>query len=176
MLIGGILGAGNHNGFAPDSDVAVVGAFGSDNVIPFLVGMQGGLVAAGFKPFDHFLINDMMSLEGELFTTSGNHAIWVSDVINRSGVEPDVLRYYLAKVSSEGGRTDFSVGDFIKTSGENSDMWSRIGQAAENILQVRVVSRPPAVSHQQAGESPAKAESVPGSPQGGAHSGPSRDH
>ena len=138
-----ILGAGNHNGFALDSDVAVVGAFGSDNVIPFLVGMQGGLVAAGFKPFDHFLINDMMSLEGKLFTTSGNNAILVSDVIHRSGVEPDMLRYFLAKVSPESGRTDFSVGDFIQATGELSDRWSRIEQAAENILQVRVVSRPP---------------------------------
>lgn len=138
-----MLGAGDYNGFDPDSDVAVVGGFGSDNVIPFLVGMQGGLVAAGFKPFDHFLINDMMSLEGELFTTSGNHAIWVSDLIHRSCVEPDMVRYYLAKVSPEDGRTDFSVEEFIQATEELSARWSGVRQMVKDMLQTEASARPP---------------------------------
>lgn len=132
-----------YNGFDPDSGIAVVGGFGSDNVIPFLIGMQGGLVAAGFKPFDHFLINDMMSLEGKLFSTSDNHAIWVADLIHGSGVEPDMLRYYLARVSPEISKTDFSIGDFMQAANALAEQWIRVVEVAESVLRSTPVSEPP---------------------------------
>lgn len=131
------------NGFDPDSSIEVVGGFGSDNVIPFFVGMQGSLVASGYRPFGRFLVNQMMSLEGEPFTTSGGHAIWVSDIVKGAGVHADVLRNHLARVNPEDQLTNLTVEGLVETTIRLAERWAQVQAIAETVRDLPVVPAAP---------------------------------
>lgn len=126
------------NGFEKNSGITVVGGFGSDNVIPFLVGMQGGLVAAGYKPFDNFLINEMMYLEGKLFSTSRGHAIWVGDIINNTPMHSDVLRYYMAKISPEEGSTDLIIDELVDEANSLAERWGQVQHISNAVTKCNI--------------------------------------
>lgn len=86
------------NAFDPDSSVTVVGLFGSDNSIAGLVAPQILAGPAGFKPFDHTVINHMLHFAGRKCSTSKQHGIWISDLIDNTSVTSDELRYCLAQL------------------------------------------------------------------------------
>jgi len=113
--------------FAAGSDVVTVSGFGIDNSVPMLVGAIGGaLLDPAAKPFDHFLLNHFYELEGEKFSTSRNHAIWVADIVARPGISTDAIRYYLAKVSPGDRARSLDVQDFVDT--VNNDLANGISR------------------------------------------------
>lgn len=115
--------------FAADSDVVTVSGFGIDNSVPMLVGAIGGaLLDPTTKPFDHFLVNHFYNLEGEKFSTSRNHAIWVSDIVAQPRISTDMVRYYLAKVNPEIQARSLDVPHFVNT--VNDDLANGIGRHA----------------------------------------------
>ncbi|HKS50078.1 MAG TPA: methionine--tRNA ligase [Amycolatopsis sp.] len=114
--------------FAAGSDVVTVSSFGIDNTIPMLVGAIGGaLLDPTSKPFDHFLVNHFYQLEGEKFSTSRDHAIWVSDIVAQPRIVTDAIRYYLAKVSPDSQTRSLDVQDFVNT--VNSDLAGGISRS-----------------------------------------------
>jgi methionyl-tRNA synthetase len=115
--------------FAAGSEVVTVSGFGIDNSVPMLVGAIGGaLLDPATKPFDHFLLNHFYELEGEKFSTSRNHAIWVADIVARPRISTDAIRYYLAKVSPEDGARSLDVQDFVDT--VNNDLANVVSRQA----------------------------------------------
>ncbi|UGT59859.1 class I tRNA ligase family protein [Nocardia asteroides] len=94
------------NAFAPNSATTVVGLFGTDNSIAGLVAPQILAAPAGLKPFDHTVINHMVHFEGRKCSTSKQHGIWISDLIDNTSITTDELRYALAQIP-----LDHYVGD-----------------------------------------------------------------
>lgn len=56
---------------------------------------------------DAFVTNEFLRLNGEKFSTSRNHAIWGSEILDTLGA--DYLRYYLAKIRPEAEQTNFRL-------------------------------------------------------------------
>ncbi|MGY4102095.1 class I tRNA ligase family protein [Nocardia sp. R16R-3T] len=96
-LYAGLLHArGDGNSFDLDSPVTVVGLFGSDNSIAGLVAPHVLAGPAGYKPFDHTVVNHMLHFDGRKCSTSKQHGIWISDLIDNTTITTDELRYSLA--------------------------------------------------------------------------------
>jgi methionyl-tRNA synthetase len=99
--------------FALDGSCKTVAGFGIDNAIPYLVGVLGSALELGnVRLFDHYLTNHFYQLEGLKFSTSRQHLVCASQLVN-AGVNVDALRYYLAKVNPEKGKRSFSPADFV---------------------------------------------------------------
>ena len=95
------------NTFSLDSTVTTIASFGIDNFIPFLGSTLG--ISEGsklYKPFDYYLINHFYHLDGQKFSTSRGHAIWVKDSIKNHS--SDVIRLYLASINVR-----HQIGNFI---------------------------------------------------------------
>ncbi|WP_280376538.1 class I tRNA ligase family protein [Nocardia wallacei] len=96
-LYAGLLHAdGTGNALDRDSAVTVVGLFGSDNSIAGLVAPHVLATPAGYKPFDHTVVNHMLHVDSRKCSTSKQHGIWISDLIDNTSVTTDELRYSLA--------------------------------------------------------------------------------
>jgi len=64
----------------------------------------------GFPQDVHLYTNAFLKLNGEDFSTSRGHAIWVRDILREVSV--DALRFYLALHAPEHGKGDFVEADF----------------------------------------------------------------
>jgi methionyl-tRNA synthetase len=60
--------------------------------------------------------NAFLNLNGECFSTSRGHAIWVNDFLDF--VNPDILRFYLSLVAPEETTENFDVSEFCTTVNE----------------------------------------------------------
>jgi len=60
------------NPFNKNSEVITIASFGIDNTNSFLVGVLGGAMELGVKPFDHFLTNHFLSLNNKKVASSKN--------------------------------------------------------------------------------------------------------
>nr|WP_232541803.1 class I tRNA ligase family protein [Nocardia bovistercoris] len=103
-------GRAHDNAFAPNSTSTVVGLFGTDNSIAGLIAPHILAAPAGFKPFDHTVINHMVHFEGRKCSTSKQHGIWISDLIDNTSITTDELRYPLAQLP-----LDHHIGDIDTT-------------------------------------------------------------
>jgi methionyl-tRNA synthetase len=102
------------NPFAPGSSCKTIAGFGIDNAIPYLVGVLGSAIELGtIRPFDYYLTNHFYQLEGKKFSTSRKHLVCARD-LTEAGVDPDALRYFLAKVNPELGKRSFSANEFAR--------------------------------------------------------------
>ena len=100
--------------FERGSPVTTIGVFGVDNAIAGLVGPHAIARLHGeLKPFDHVVVNFYLNLEGEKFSTSRRHAIWVSELIESGLVSGDEVRYHLSHAPLETEPANFSVTDFV---------------------------------------------------------------
>ncbi|WNV92016.1 class I tRNA ligase family protein [Umezawaea sp. Da 62-37] len=99
---------GHHddNTLRKDSDVTVVGLFGTDNSIAGLVAPHVIAAASGLKPFDHTVVNHMLHYEGDKLSTSKRHGIWITDLIENTDITTDELRWALAHLP-----LDHQIGD-----------------------------------------------------------------
>lgn len=100
--------------FDAASDFTTIASFGIDNAIPYLAGvLAGGMELPGLKAFDYYFSNHFYYLNGEKFSTSRIHVIWGSDIVHLAQVQPDVVRYYLARQNPELEKKNFDVSEFI---------------------------------------------------------------
>jgi len=132
------------NAFAPESDVRTVISFGIDNAIPFIVGVLGcGVGQTRFKPVDDYLVNYFYSLEGAKFSTNRRHVIWGGDLTQKTPLESDLARLYLASVNPEFAMADFRLEECL----EQTNRWRRDLLAATDpglIPASTVIAPPPA--------------------------------
>jgi len=110
------------NSFEEGSGITTVAAFGSDNLIPYLVGMEACAQALpGYRSFDHHLTNHMLRLNGAKFSTSRNHVIWAGDVVDRTSMSPDVLRLFLARTSPQFAASNLDIGEMVAFANDQAD-------------------------------------------------------
>jgi methionyl-tRNA synthetase len=75
------------------------------------------------RPAEHIVTNEFYLLDGEKFSTSRNHAIWGTDIL--AVVQPDALRWHLARTNPEAAQTDFTFRAFAaRTESELAGRWS----------------------------------------------------
>jgi len=104
--------------FSPDSEVVTVTAFGVDITECWVVGTVALARLLGTRSYDHYLGNEFLRLEGEKFSTSRGHVIWVADLIEKTPVDADMARYYLATLDPRDAETDFRVAGLVSTVNE----------------------------------------------------------
>lgn len=116
LMMGEIAGKmhDDKNVFAADSDVITICSFGLDNAVPFLASILGITEhCANFKPFDYYFVNHFYHLDGSKFSTSRNHAIWATDLIENKGAQSDIVRFFLALIDVRSHIGDFNTSQFI---------------------------------------------------------------
>ncbi|WP_216856467.1 class I tRNA ligase family protein [Acidisphaera sp. S103] len=72
----------------------------------------------GHRPFDHFLTNHFLTLQGSKFSTSRGHMIWAGDIVEKTPATSDAVRYFLAKVNPERRLENFDLDEFVKMNNE----------------------------------------------------------
>ncbi len=107
------------NAFHKDSNLKIAISFGIDNTIPHIMtSLALAFTLSEYKSFDYFVPNYFFHLEGEKFSTSRGHVIWGADIINKTAVSADALRFFLVKKCPEESATDFSIDEFLQTNNE----------------------------------------------------------
>jgi len=102
------------NPMAANSNFVSCVSFGFDNIVPSLAGFYGtGALLPGYKPFDYYFPNFFYSLNGEKFSTSRAHLISGEDIVERSKIPSDAIRYFLCKVNPEMGPENLDTDRFI---------------------------------------------------------------
>ncbi|MCM3666378.1 class I tRNA ligase family protein [Mesobacillus subterraneus] len=104
--------------FDSDSEVSVIGVFGSDNSTPGLVAPH--VIAQGsdglLKPFDMTIVNGMLFLEGQKCSTSKRHGIWLDEIKeSNTGISSDELRFFLSQVPLDEGVADITLDEMVHT-------------------------------------------------------------
>ncbi len=103
------------NPFHKESKVITIASFGIDCTIPYLVAGVGlGLESDSYRPIDFLLPNHFFTLENSKFSTSRGHAIWGNDIVNKTPVSSDAIRYFIAWKNPENEMCDFNVQEFIQ--------------------------------------------------------------
>lgn len=74
--------------------------------------------------------NAYLTLEGEKFSTSRNHAVWLDDVVAEYGA--DVTRFYLAAILPETQDANFTWEDFVRRN--NSELVATWGNLVHRVL------------------------------------------
>ncbi|CAN5679695.1 hypothetical protein BH11BAC3_BH11BAC3_10230 [soil metagenome] len=98
-----------------NSEVVTVASFGIDCTIPYMVASVAlGLEGDQYRPIDYLSPNHFYTLENAKFSTSRGHAIWGDDIVNKTPVNADAVRYFLVLFNPENAMSDFSVEAFLK--------------------------------------------------------------
>ncbi|MFK7784474.1 MAG: class I tRNA ligase family protein [Crocinitomicaceae bacterium] len=109
----------NKNAFHKDSNLKIAISFGIDNTIPHIMtALALAFTLPEYKSFDFFVPNYFFHLEDDKFSTSRGHVIWGADIINKTAVSADALRFYLVQQCPEESATTFSVKQFLQTNNE----------------------------------------------------------
>lgn len=107
------------NAFDKDSKLKIAIAFGIDNTIPHIMtALALADCVPEYKSFDFFVPNYFYHLENDKFSTSREHVIWGADIINKTSVNTDAVRYYLINECPEEDATKFIIKDFIHTNNQ----------------------------------------------------------
>jgi methionyl-tRNA synthetase len=102
------------NAFARESQVTTVLSYGIDNAIPMQLGVLGAAVAdQTYKSLDGLLGTYFYSLEGDKFSTSRGHAIWAGDIVGKTPLSSDAIRYYTALTNPESASSNFDLRELI---------------------------------------------------------------
>ncbi|QHI35950.1 Methionine--tRNA ligase [Kordia antarctica] len=105
----------NKNAFHKNSNLKIAISFGIDNTIPHIMSALAlALTVSEYKSFDYFMPNYFFHLEKDKFSTSRGHVIWGADIINKTSVSADALRFYLIQECPEETATAFSINEFIQ--------------------------------------------------------------
>ena len=78
--------------------------------------------------------NEFLNLEGESFSSSKNHAVWLPDYLSR--YDPDPLRYYLASIMPESSDSDFTWDGFLAAN--NNELVATLGNFVHRTLSMTV--------------------------------------
>jgi methionyl-tRNA synthetase len=103
------------NALHRDSDVVVIGLFGTDNSIGGLVAPHVIAAASSmFRPHDHTIVNHMLHFEGRKCSTSQQHGPLISDLISHTSLTTDELRYALSHLPLDQGVASLSTHDLVE--------------------------------------------------------------
>lgn len=85
---------------------------GKDNIPFHTIILPSLLLAHGEKLHlpDEIISSEYVTLEGKKISTSGNHAVWVKDIVNE--YNPDAIRYFFIANSPEKRDVDFTFREF----------------------------------------------------------------
>lgn len=73
-----------------------------------LAGVTGcALAQTRYRSFDRIYFNHFLHLDGEKFSTSRGHVIWSHELEGVAGLDSDILRWYLCRISPEEGAGNF---------------------------------------------------------------------
>lgn len=97
------------NAFDSPSEVTTVLSGGLEFALACVFLIDVSHLIPEFKPYDYVMFNQFLSLYGEKFSTSQNHAIWGDDY-SAAGLPIEPLRWYLGMIADEQG--DFSPAEF----------------------------------------------------------------
>jgi methionyl-tRNA synthetase len=114
---------------------------GKDNVVfhtviwpSMLLGYeQGGEYGAGKGPLelpDNVIASEFLTMEGQQFSTSRRHSIYLRDFLDR--YDPDPLRYYLVAAGPETQDTDFTWAEFVRRN--NDELLANWGNLVNRTL------------------------------------------
>jgi methionyl-tRNA synthetase len=89
-------------------DATVVQFLGYDNsFFNAVLHVAAALASEGrYAPAEHIVTNEFYLLDGAKFSTSRGHAVWGAEIL--SAVEPDGLRWHLARTNPEHTQTNFT--------------------------------------------------------------------
>jgi methionyl-tRNA synthetase len=104
---------GADNPFAEGAAVETVTSCGLDNATDLSAVIAAADAHGGYRPFDRFLGNFFLTLEGRKFSTGARRAVFVSDVAQRPAIDVDALRLYLFSISPVGSERDFDASAFV---------------------------------------------------------------
>jgi methionyl-tRNA synthetase len=111
------------NPFTLGADVNTLLAVGFDNIVPAMVGVQGGLVEGGHRPLDQYLFNYFLDLAGAKFSTSRGHAIWASDIVEKTPLTSDQVRMCMARLTLEDAPANLSLEDLVTAANRLAELW-----------------------------------------------------
>jgi methionyl-tRNA synthetase len=156
----GVLSGRGVNALAAGSGVVAVSAQGFDSIVPDIFAVLVlGMFGPELRPFDQLTMNRFILLEGSKFSTSRRHAIWTRKFT--AGVDSDLVRHYLARISPDETETDFRVEDFVALANRHvvhdlqrvaDTSWDRLEHAPASATTTpagRLVSRLAALLEQQ---------------------------
>ncbi|MGL5858934.1 MAG: class I tRNA ligase family protein [Angustibacter sp.] len=104
--------------FAPGSGITTVATGGIDSALGWLALTALAGRGVDFEPFDAYVVNAFMLLDGQKFSTSRRHVIRVNDALDAS-LSPDALRLALARVGPGRVETDLGIDDVAETSAQD---------------------------------------------------------
>lgn len=111
----------NYNAFDVNSKVTSIFSFGIDVAVCGITYPKAFALAdtdeqgkPRYKTFDLYWGNDFMQLEGSKFSTSRRHAIWASELIAKTPVSADAVRYYLATIDPGQAQSSFSLEGLVE--------------------------------------------------------------
>jgi len=109
--------------FHDGDDDGVVQCFGFDNAFFYTILLPALMRAAdpGVRLPRAMVVNEFYRLEGQKFSTSRGHAVWVHEAFDPS--TSDVLRSYLCRSRPERHQTDFREGEALRATRVLADLW-----------------------------------------------------
>ncbi|MBA3661789.1 MAG: class I tRNA ligase family protein [Gammaproteobacteria bacterium] len=113
LMMGKIAGK-EVNAFSINSSVKTISCFGIDNAVAFLASALGVTHhCKEYKPFDYLIPNYFYLLNNKKFSKSKGHAIFVNDLIIKSSVSSDIVRFFLATINVRDQVGYFSADEFV---------------------------------------------------------------
>lgn len=105
---------------------------GKDNIPFHSVILPSLLLAEGscWHLPDHIISSEFVTLDGRKISTSGNHAIWIKDLLER--YNPDSIRFYFLANSPERKDADFTMREFVNCN--NSELVGIFGNFINRTL------------------------------------------
>lgn len=105
----------SRNPFEDGSDVVTVLAYGVDNLGGFIIENSAlSLGSQRYNPFQHHLVSEFYTLQGEKMSTSRPHALWVADMAELEEFTRDGLRGYMASIATPDVEVDVSLADLTR--------------------------------------------------------------
>lgn len=107
--------AGYQDSFNKDADTKTIAFFGKDAVTQYVYGCELlSHMSKNYKGFDYCYMNDFLLLEGSKFSTSRNHAIWISEALQGNDFQIDGIRWFLSQFDMEKQGNNFVREDYKK--------------------------------------------------------------
>ena len=119
--------------FWKDPQTCLVHFLGKDNIVfhciifPVMLKAHGDFILPTQIPANEFL-----NLEGEKFSTSKNHAVWLHEYLEEFPGKQDVLRYVLCSIMPENKDSDFTWKMFQEKN--NNELSANLGNLVNRTL------------------------------------------
>lgn len=107
------------NPFRNDSKTKTIAFAGVDSLMRYQYLLPALTTAYGkAKQFDYYIFNQFLLLDGEKFSKSRKHAIWVND-LKTANLTSDYIRYFLSHLDMEKKQVNFDSSKFYHDATRN---------------------------------------------------------